>query len=105
MCCAVSPVKWGTDWSLLVADVWMGFLLLQTPALRVDTISDPLGMSLYMSRDDLKKPLEIFPDGRTTICVIEGGESLLSSEGVWDRYFLPPTKYYSKLCVFSLQVS
>ena len=52
LCCAVSPVKLGTDWSLLVADVWMDFLLLQTPALRVDTISGPLGMSLYMPHDD-----------------------------------------------------
>lgn len=48
-----------------MADAWMGFLLLQTPALRVDTILDPLGMSLYMPHDDFKKPLEIFPDGRT----------------------------------------
>lgn len=39
------------------------------------------------------------------LCVIEGGKSLLSSEGVWDRYVLPPTKYYSNeeatVCVFS----
>ena len=52
-----------------------------------------------------KKPLEIFPDGQTTTCVIEGGKSLLISEGVWNRYFLPPAKYYSiekvTVCVFS----